>query len=140
MSLRHPPRLRDGRSFILVEVLLSVMILSVSLTLMIRAMTLSLTALHSGLGYTPALVVLENQMGELLRQGFAAVGVQEERDLSRGGFQTRPCYHYSLTTAPWPEAGEDNGRVSQVDVTIAWRSGRRENRIALQTLLPAPSP
>lgn len=136
MLLKRPPRLRDGRGSILVEVLLSVVILSVSLTLIIRAMASSLMVLQYGSGYTMGLVVLENQMCELLRRGFIAAGLREEQD-SAG---TDPAYHYSLTTAPWHESGEDASPVSEVDMTISWRSGKRENQIAVQTLLSSRTP
>lgn len=134
VSLKLLPRIRNGRGSVLIEVLLSVVILSTSLTFIIRAMASSAMALEYGAGYTLGLINLENQMSDILRRGFIASGVHEEKELTK----TKPSYHYSLTTAPWQPIKEGASPISQVDIKIVWRSGKRENQVTVQTLLPSP--
>ncbi len=134
MSWRPLSRIRNGRGSVLIEILLSVVILSTSLTFIIRAMGSSAMALEYGARYTLGLINLENQTSDILRRGFIAPGVHEEKELT----ETKPSYHYSLTTTPWQETREGVSPISQVDIKIVWRSGKREDQVTVQTLLPSP--
>lgn len=118
---------------LLIEVLLSVVILSTALTLMIQAMTSSLRALQYGAGYTTALILLENQMCELLRKGASESGLREIKNLT----ESVPVYRYSLQTRSLSAAGED--KINQVDMTVSWRSGKKDNQVGLTTFLFAAS-
>jgi Tfp pilus assembly protein PilV len=139
MSLRRPIS-RDIRGSLLIEVLLSVVILSVGLTLMIRSMTASLRAVQYAAGYTQGLMVSQDRMTEFLRKGSLESGSGGE------GFSAEDsAYHYSWTARPWQDAGSTVGPsaqnpLSEVDLNVSWRSGKRENNIALTTLLSAPHP
>ena len=128
---------RGRRGSLLIEVLLSVVILSTALTLMIQSMTASLRAIQYGAGYTTALILLDNQMCELLRTGAIPAGLRETKELTKAG-DSLTTYQYSLQTASWDDAA-DKG-INQVDATVAWRSGKKDNAIGLTTLLSAALP
>ena len=128
---------RGRRGSLLVEALLSVVILSTALTLMIQSMTASLRAIQYGAGYTTALILLDNQMCELLRKGAIASGLRETKELTgAAGFST--VYRYSMQTESLDDAAGKG--VNQVDATVAWRSGKKDNAIGLTTLLFAALP
>ena len=127
---------RGRRGSLLVEVLLSVVILSTALTLMIQSMTASLRAIQYGAGYTTALILLDNQMCELLRKGAIQAGLRETKELAKAG-DSLITYRYSLQTASLDDAAGKG--INQVDATVAWRSGKKDNAIGLTTLLFAAS-
>ena len=138
MFLNNRTRVSDRgrRGSLLVEVLLSVVILSTALTFMIQAMTSSLRAIQYGAGYTTALILLDNQMVELLRKGAIASGLRETKELT-GAVDSPVVYRYSMQTGSL-DAAADKG-VNQVDATVAWRSGKKDNAIGLTTFLFAAS-
>ncbi len=127
---------RGRRGSLLVEVLLSVGILSTALTLMIQSMTASLRAIQYGAGYTTALILLDNQMCELSRKGAIQAGLRETKELTEAG-DSLITYRYSLQTASLDDAAGKG--INQVDATVAWRSGKKDNAIGLTTLLFAAS-
>ncbi|MBI5150014.1 MAG: hypothetical protein HZA28_04500 [Candidatus Omnitrophica bacterium] len=141
MFLKRPSSRKNSLcGSLLIEVLLSVVILSVSLTLMIRSMTASLRAVQYAAGYTQGLMVSEDRMTEFLRKGALEPGSGGE-DLSVAD----SAYHYSWTARPWQDAGLADGSstqnpLSEVALNVSWRSGKRENNIALTTLLFASRP
>lgn len=139
MSLNNRTRVPDRgrRGSLLVEVLLSVVILSTALTLMIQSMTASLRAIQYGAGYTTALILLDNQMCELLSKGAIQAGLRETKELTGAG-DSLTTYRYSLQTASLDDAA-DKG-INQVDATVTWRSGKRDNTLGLTTLLFAALP
>ena len=59
----------------LLEVLLSVVILAVSLTLIIQSMTTSAKAMISGTGFTQAILLAENKMFEFAWMMIAGIGI-----------------------------------------------------------------
>lgn len=126
----------DQRGSLLVEVLLSVVILSTALTLMIQSLTASLRAIQYGAGYTTALILLDNQMCDLLRKGTARPGLRETKSLAGpAGFQTG--YSYSMRAEP-SDIVADN-KIVEVDASVAWRSGKKDNTVGLTTFLFAAS-
>ena len=126
----------DKTGSLLLEVLLSVVILSTALTLMIQSLTASLRAIQYGAGYTTALILLDNQMCELLRKKAVKSGLRETKDLT-GSAGSPDVYHYSLRAEPWDAAADKE--ISQVAATVAWRSGKKDNQIELTTFLSAVS-
>ncbi len=117
------------RGSLLIEVLLSIMILSTALTFMIQTMTSTLRAIQYGSGYTMALILLDNQMCEVFLKKSIKSGLSEKKDLTEAG----TSYSYSMRTEP-SDLTADKG-INVVEATIAWRSGKRDNRIDLTTFL-----
>ena len=107
------------------------------MTLMIQSMTSSLRDIKYGAGYTTALILLDNQMCELSRKGAIQAGLRETKELTVAG-DSLTTYRYSLQTASLDDAA--NQGITQVDATVAWRSGKKDNAIGLTTLLFAALP
>lgn len=131
MRIFDRPR-ADRRGSLLVEVLLSIVILSTALTLMVQSLTASLRAIQYGAGYTTALILLDNQMCDLLRKGTAKSGLREAKSLA-GPAGSQVGYSYSMR-AESSEIVADN-KIVEVDASVAWRSGKKDNAVDLTTFL-----
>ncbi len=113
----------------MIEVLLSVVILSTALTLVIQSMTASLRSIQYGAGYTTALILLDNQMCEWLRKETIRSGTREIKDLAESG----TMYRYTAQAEPLDPA-VDQG-IERVEAAIEWRSGKKDNQIFVTTFL-----
>ena len=127
---------RDQRGSLLIEVLVSVVILSTALTFIIQSMTASLRAIQYGAGYTTAIILLDNQMCDLLRKGTSRPGSRETKSLA-GPAGSPDVYRYSMRAGHWDDAA-DKG-INQLDAAVAWRSGKKDNQITVTTFLSAAS-
>lgn len=125
---------RKRKGALLLEVLLSVVILSAGLTVMIQAMTSGLRSQVYSTDYTTAVILLENEMFELLIKGAAAP------DSFREGTFPAPHekYRYRIdardSTVPGREA------MSEIAGRVSWASGKRNNEVTLETLLWTETP
>lgn len=119
----------NKRGSFLVEVLLAVVILSVSLTLIIQSMTTSLRASQYVRGYTLALGFLENELFDLKQQKTIDAGTRTERNLA----QPYEAYRYVMESRSAPEDG--GGILNEVRAEIIWASGRRTNKLGVTTYL-----
>lgn len=124
---------RNEGGFFLVEVLLSVVILSVSLTLIIQSMTSALRSSAFAEDHTTALILLENKMFDLLEKGFVETGLKKEEQIP----QPYDRYGYFLDVKP--VGGGNERRLNEVDAGLTWKTGKRQNRVAFQTYLPGAS-
>ena len=124
---------RSERGFFLVEVLLSVVILSVSLTLIIQSMTSALRSSVFAEDHATALILLENKMFDLLEKGFV------ETDLKKQEQIPRPYDRYWYFLDVKPAGGTNERRLNEVDAGLTWKSGKRQNSVAFQMYLPGAS-
>lgn len=114
---------------ILVEALLSVVILSISITLIIQAMTASLRATTYGADYSQALFLMENKMSEMMRSGtIASYSGQKE-------FLDKPFDRYMYEVRHLPLYDEEESEIHHVDAEISWESGKKSNQIIVQTYM-----
>jgi len=127
---------RDRRGSLLIEVLVSVVILSTALTLIIQSMTAGLRAIQYGAGYTTAIILLDNQICDLLRQGTVRSGLRETKSLAWPA-GSRTGYSYSMRAEP-SDIVADN-KIVEVDASVAWRSGKKDNQITVTTFLSVAS-
>ncbi len=116
---------------ILLEVLLSVAILSISITLIIQSMMTSLRATVASNEYTTALSLLENKMSDLIAKGTIAAGLSQEGNLPAPYQQ----YQYSLKTQKLDDRNQKN--INKVHLQISWLSGQNKRKIVLETYLLA---
>ena len=117
----------NQRSSILIEVLLSIVILSTSITVVIQAMTASLRASANASGYTTALMLLENKMTDLLQGRFIEPGLHEEKDFPE------PYQHFKYSLAADPFKEEAGVNLNDLRISVAWASGKKQNKINLET-------
>jgi Tfp pilus assembly protein PilV len=125
------------RGSILLEVLLAITILSVSVTLVIQAMTSSLRATRFSSDTTIALFLLENKMTELIQAGGIKAG------LSQTGKFSDPYndYRYLIKTQQKPAPEVSEGSVGEVEaiheltLEISWNRGKKEKSVSAVTYL-----
>lgn len=109
---------------------MSVVILSVSITMIIQSMTASFRAMTYSGQYTAALVLLENKMTGVVREGFINAGLEEDGDCP----EPYGRYRYSLRTSP----SEEQENINEVNLGIEWTAGKRKSRLGLTTYLLSP--
>ncbi len=114
----------------LIEVLISVMILSVGLTSVIRSYMTSLKALVYAQEYTIAAFLLENKLTRFVQQGFVDVNLNQ-----RGSFD--PPYENFLyrVIAKKVEGREGMDTLGQLTIEVSWESGAKERSLSASTYL-----
>ncbi|MDP8266517.1 MAG: prepilin-type N-terminal cleavage/methylation domain-containing protein [Candidatus Aceula meridiana] len=118
------------RGFVLVEVLMTVAILSVVLTMIIRSHMASLRASTYTEEYSTAVLLLENKMTELIQKGFI------RRDLEEQEAFDFPYEKFSyLFQSKKSENAEDSDNLNEVTLTLFWPSGKGERKILATTYL-----
>ena len=123
------PVQRSSRGFILVEVLVSVAILSVSVTLIIRSMSAALRNIVYSTQYTRASDEFENYLFAVLSKGGIEPGHEEHWIMSNKEPKTK------YTISALPRNSDENDRICRVQAETAWVSGRRNNKITIETYL-----
>lgn len=98
----------------LLEVLLSVMILSISISLIIQSMTASVRAINDTIQYGTALNFLENQATHLVYEKLIDGEIDPLSSPDAQKYQKR----ISRSTADWSD------KVEESTVTISWVAGR----------------
>jgi type II secretory pathway component PulJ len=116
----------EKRGSILLEVLLSVVILSVGLTAMIQSMTSALRAGRYSTDYMIALTAMEDNMFDLLEEGFVGTGSSQRQAGDPYG-----DYRYFLEAEPLDDTSP--GGIQEVSAGILWKRGKRQNRIVFKT-------
>lgn len=120
------------RGSMLLEALLSVMILSVSMTLVIRSMSQSARAAAYSAEYFRSLFLLENQMADIVGSP------QEYAGAVKSGRLPYPYedYRYQASAAPVAGAGLEN--LKELTFDLSWSRGERFNNLKLITYLAIP--
>lgn len=123
----------NKRGSLLVEALLTISILSIGLTVIIRSLVSSLRATAYSADYSLAVILLENEMSDLRQKGFIKDSVDME-DIFPEPYEK---FFYRLETKK--AAGEfTSGSLNEVKLTVFWRSGPKERSISAVTYLPQP--
>ncbi|HBR14541.1 MAG TPA: hypothetical protein DD723_03225 [Candidatus Omnitrophica bacterium] len=121
-----------NKGSLLLEGLLSVAILSFAVTLIIQAMTSSLRAILYSADYTTALVLGEDKMFDLLKDGFIESGLRQEGKFS----SPYNRFQYALKADPHQEDGE-NG-FNDVTLDVFWGKEKRKNHVVVRTYFLTP--
>ena len=118
-----------SKGSILLESLLAIVILSVSITLVIQAMTASVRAGRDSSSYTQAVWLMDNKMTELMEKRFIAPGLREQ------GHFPEPWerYNYILTTQP--VNSDEQSILNHVMLTVFFQSGKKKNSLETETYL-----
>ena len=114
---------------LLIEALLAVVILSTSITIIIQSMTASLRASDASKSYSLALILLENNMYDLIQQGFIDSNLRKQGNFPEPYEQ----YKYELETTPYD--GVEGNHLNTVNLKVSWVSGRKNNAIIVQSYL-----
>ena len=115
---------------ILLEALLSVIILSVSLVVIIQAITSSLRATVYSTQYVEAVSEIENKMAAILETSFQGGSVEDDAGVFEN-FSGR--YNYTLSVADAFNGAQS--RLQQIDLAVKWKSGYKNNAIESQAFI-----
>ncbi len=123
--------LKSRKGSLLLEALLSITILSVSLSLIIRSMTASMRATVYGADFNTAIFLAENELTLVLAEGFI------ESDVSKRATFKRPNqkFKYHLRTKPMDDVSEN---INKVELTTQWVSGKKDKNLLLETYMLNP--
>ena len=126
--LGGPVFLRQSKGSFLLEVLLTVSILSVSLTVIVQSFFSSLRAAVYVSDYSTAMILLENKMNDLRQEGFI------ESPAKESGVFPSPFERFSYHL----EAENVNndmiaGGLNEVKVNVSWLSGKKRNAVSVTT-------
>lgn len=113
------------KGFLLLETILSVLILTVGLSVVIRSFGSSLDALRVSNDYTQALLLLEEKMGELEAQGSIPTGTVG------GIFPSEDDQFQWEVRASAPNPLD----LFEVEVTVSWKQRGRPRDISVVTYL-----
>ncbi len=116
----------DQKGFFLVEILLVVVILSVSLTLIVQSLFSNLRVMKYNREFSQALLLLENKMGEAMVS--ESLGSLFDNNFMKS---KEEAYQYAVEEKV---ISDDKGStLKKVKMDISWHSGKRNNVIALVT-------
>ena len=123
--------------FVLLEILLTVIILSGSLALIIQSMTITLRGAHQTQEYMTALFLMEDKLNALLEDQRISSRISETNDFP----EPNDKYQYVLTTkaidiVEIPDELKDNvNPMNEIDLQVAWTSGSKKKKMDFTTYL-----
>jgi len=117
--------LRNSRGSFLIEILLSISILAVGLTIIISSFLSGLRAIVYAKDYSLAMILMENKMSKLMQEGFISASLSEEKTFEA----PYERFSYELKTENGPEAAIFN----KIFLRCFWQSGKKTNSISLST-------
>lgn len=124
MSVSKSQRLLKG--FLLFELMVAVVILSVSLTVVSRSFIQSLVALQSSSRFFQGELLLEKKILELDQEELTA-GKKE------GNFEEEGSFHWTTDMKE-----EETAPLYESLVTVDWETGGRKQGFSITTYLPKP--
>ncbi len=126
--------------FLLFEVMVTVAILSLGLTLILRSFTTSLQAARTSQDYMRACLLLEEKLWELEEEAEATRKLTTRP--SRGNFlasnerdRWRRKFSWQIFTEDLRDEEGKDTYLDKVKVTVAWKEGRGERKAWLTTYL-----
>ena len=120
----------NKRAITLLEVMITIIILSFGLTLIIRSFMMSLRASHLAKDYTIASLLIEEKMWELERVGSVEADLDEEGEFP----EPNNKFKYRLETQKKTET-EEAATLNNVKLTVSWQQANKSNSISVATLL-----
>jgi type II secretory pathway pseudopilin PulG len=115
---------------ILLEALLSVVILSVSIVLIVQAITSSFRATVYSTQYVEAINEIDNAMAQAIGASFQGTAIQSDAGVF-DDFSGR--YEYELSLADALDGGESS--LQEVKLAVKWQAGNKKNAIEMPMLI-----
>jgi len=119
------------RGMLLLEAIFAIVILVTTLSVIIESLVSALRATVITADYSKALVLADQVMAGLMRQRFIDATFQEEADFSAPDEQ----FHYEIKTQKMPVEDNAGAGLNEVQLTVSWKSGSKEQNISLVTWL-----
>ncbi len=131
----NPQKIKDKSGFILAEVILTVIILSVGLTAIIQSYLMGLRAYVMNKDYAIATSLLDNKLYELMQEGPLEDGKKEEEHFQE------PYDNFKYTLESHAVKNDDRFQgLSEVRLTVSWMTGHKNNQILVTTFLLGGTP
>jgi Tfp pilus assembly protein PilV len=122
---------RNKKGILLFEVMLTVIILSVGLTLILRSFSTSLNAVKSAQHYTTASLLIEDKMWELENKGTIDADLDEEGQFP----EPHQKFNWHLTTKDKIIQAQSS-KINEVKLIVYWQEGKRKGSTSATTCLP----
>ena len=116
--------LKSNKGFLLFEVVIAIVILSVGITFVLRSFNSAITAVKGLQGYTIAMFLLEQEMFELEKKGIKVLGREGKFDGEYSEFS------WELDSVPLEDAPLD-----KVDLHIMWNTANSTRKFSATTFL-----
>jgi len=122
-------RFKCSKGALLIEALLAVSIVSVSLTMIIQSFLTSMRATAYSRDYTTAVMLIENEMFEIKRLGYA-----DALTKTGGGYQ-EPFEQFQYAINSEPLGSQEEETLIEIQVAVTWPSGNKEKILSSSTLM-----
>ena len=129
LTLRSQKRYQKGA--LLIEVLLTMVVLAVGLTLIIQSFMTTLRATAYTADYSTATLLAEDKMYELVQPGKIKDSLSEENKFA----EPYDKFKYHLTTKNLAD-GNEKGYLNEIDLLISWTAGQKDRSLHVVTYLP----
>lgn len=120
-----------SKGALLIEVILTLSVLSVGLVLIIHSLISSLRAMVYTSGYSLAGLLAEDKMYTLLQEGSIKEGLSDSGDFP----EPYGDYHYELKTERIEEDSEQEEFFNEVELKVIWSTGKKEREIIVTTYM-----
>ncbi|MBL7197208.1 MAG: hypothetical protein ISS47_03835 [Candidatus Omnitrophica bacterium] len=124
---------QNKKAILLMEVMITIVILSFGLTLIVRSFMMSLNASHLAKDYMTACLLIEQKMWELQRLGFIEADLDEQGEFLKPHDKFR--YRLQTQKTGQSEESEEGIQLNNAKLTISWRQGKKTNNISVETFL-----
>lgn len=130
MSFLRRGRLTSNKGSFLLEALIAVTIAAVSLVVIVRSHLGALQAQVFAKDYALATLLLEQEMTELVENGYIKSGINSTKKLDK------PYDRFSFTLKTAPAGGEYYfDKLNQVQGALLWASGQKTRSLSASTLI-----
>lgn len=119
----------NRRAISLMEVMVTIVILSLGLTLIIRSFMMSFRASRLAKDYTAACLLAEEKLWEFEQAGYIAADLNDEGQFP----EPNTKFNYKLETQKALEA--EGEALNLVRLSISWQEAKKTNNILIETLL-----
>jgi Tfp pilus assembly protein PilV len=121
---------REQKGVLLLEALLVLVVLSMSLTLMVQAMSASLRATQQNADYADAVLLMDNKMFAVMTEGTSGDTYTGQEDLDE------PYDGYSLRMQNQPILSpEVSDKLRALDLDLVWARGKNIHSLRMTTYL-----
>ena len=119
-------RYRNSHAFMLIEILVSILIVTIGIVSVMRAFSTTITAIKVSRGYLKATAYLEDKLWEFQERGTIGTDIELE-----GAFDDEDLR--------WQLETKDSGRsgINLINLTVFWKGRKDERSININTYLAA---
>lgn len=137
INLRRSKANRLARAFTLIELMISVAILSVGIVFILRSFLSNVSALDSGSNYIRALQFLDQKLVEVEHEIKREKGIELGTQQGEVMIGARPALWTFQVLSLENEEKEEIKDICKVKITLTWREAGKSRQIGLATYCPA---